>query len=175
MVNEKGVRQRWLAYIRGSIYVAGAAVIASAGCGSSSSAAADGGKDLQAFIGTWTATSGTVSLTCSGRVSTTQVTGNDVWQMGTTTDLVQPADSSSSGCIVLANVSGNTATALPNQACTLNMGGTVVDLTIAKYTFVVGASGTTAAETATGTGAVTTNGTTTNCTYSETAGYTKSQ
>lgn len=143
------------------------------GCGSANSAGPDGGKNLNVFIGTWTATSGTVTLTCAGQVTTAQVTGNDVWQMGTTSDLVQPADSSSSGCVLLANVSGNTATALPNQTCAVPMGTTTVNLTIAKYTFILASDGTTATESGSGPGTATTNGSTETCTYAETAMYTK--
>jgi hypothetical protein len=149
------------------------AVLFGVGCSSGSSAGPDGGKDLSSFIGTWTANSGTITLTCSGKVTTAQVTGNDVWQMGSTSDLLQPAAASSSGCVVLANVSGSTATGLPNQTCALPMGAMTVNLTIAMYTFVLGSNGTTATESASGSGSVTTNGSTGTCTYAETATYTK--
>lgn len=156
-------------------------ITAALGCSSSSlrgpdggsHGASDSGRDLNAFIGTWTANSGTITLTCSGQITTAQVTGNDVWQIGTTSDLLQPADSSSSGCVVLANVSGDTATGLPNQTCALPTGGTTVDLTVTKYIFVLGSDGTAATETASGTGSVTNNGSTSTCSYAETATYIK--
>jgi hypothetical protein len=152
-----------------------AAAGALAGCGSvtaavNSDGGGDGGKDLTTFVGTWTLGSGTTTVTCAGVVTTSSVTGNVVWQAGTTSDLLQPADSTSSGCDLLANVSGHTAAALPNQTC--NKMGT--NLTISSYTFVVGASGTTATETASGTKTVNTGGVGATCTYSETATYTKS-
>ena len=139
-----------------------------AACGSvTSTVNSDGGKDLTGFLGTWTLVSGTTTVTCAGVATPSAVTGNVVWQAGTTSDLIQPADSSASGCDLLANVSGNTAAALPNQTC--NKMGT--DLTISSYTFAIGPSG--ATETANGTKTVSTSGVGATCTYSETATYTK--
>jgi hypothetical protein len=148
---------------------------AAAGCGSVTAASpdggglADGGSILQTFLGTWTLGSGTITLTCSGLNMFSQVSGNIVWQAGTSSDLMEPANSSSTGCLLLASASGKTATALPNQTC--NKGG--MDLTLTGYMFVVGASGMTATETGNGTEAVTTGGVGTSCTYAETATYTK--
>src|SRR6185312_4784348 len=158
----------------------GLAVFFQASCGSGNGASAcssgsDGGKDTCQFIGTWPVSSGTIALTCGGQVTTGQVTGDDVWQTGTTSDLLQPADSSAAGCVLLANVAGDIATALPNQVCTITMGTETVKLTIATYTFMLGNNnGTTATENASGTGTVTVNGTSETCTYTETATYTKS-
>jgi hypothetical protein len=149
-----------------------------AGCGSGNGTTncvempADGGKDLCAFVGTWTATSGTVALTCAGSPSTSQVTGTDVWQLGTTSDLIQPA-SSGGGCALLADVSGKTATALPNQSCSMSMGSETVNLTISTYTFVLGSGDTTATEMASGTGIASSSGVSETCTYTEMATYTK--
>jgi len=148
---------------------------AAAGCGSVTSASpdgggpADGGNILQTFLGTWTLGSGTITLTCSGLNMVSAVSGNIVWQAGTTSDLMEPANSSSTGCVLLASASGRTATALPNQTC--GKGG--MDVTLTGYTFVVGASGMTATETGNGTETVTTGGVGTSCTYAETATYTK--
>lgn len=146
-----------------------AALIAVAGCGSASSAndaGNAGGKDLQAFIGTWIPMpSSEITLTCAGQTMNDQVTDNATWQMGVTSDLVQPPDAS--GCTLLANVSGKIATGLPNQKCNQ----ATFNLSISSYSFSVGADGTTANESATGT-AMATNGA--SCTYSERATYTKS-
>jgi hypothetical protein len=133
---------------------------------------ADGGKDLCAFIGTWTAKSGTATLNCAGTPSTSQVTGDTVWQRGTTSDLIQPA-SSGGGCALLANVSGNTATGLPNQTCSMSSGSDTINLTLSTYTFVLGSDHTTATEMGSGTGVVSGGGTSLSCTYSETATYSK--
>jgi hypothetical protein len=152
-----------------------------AGCGSVSPARIDGGPTaadgppnsgsvLQTFLGTWTLGSGTITLTCSGLNMVNPVTGNIVWQAGTSSDLMEPANSSSTGCVLLASASGKTATASPNQTC--NKGG--MDLMLTGYTFVVGAGGTTATETGNGTETITTGGVGTSCTYAETATYTKS-
>lgn len=157
-------------------FVAMAACGVLAGCGSvTSTANSDGGmdvagKDLQTFIGTWTLVSGTTMQTCAGVAMTEQVTMNVVWQAGTSSDLMQPADSAASGCVLLANVSGGTATASPNQTCS-KMG---TNLTISMYTFTVGESGTSATESSSGTKTLTTAGVGTTCTYTETATYTKS-
>jgi hypothetical protein len=148
-----------------------------AGCGSGSDTTCvdmtgDGGKNLCAFIGTWTATSGTITLNCAGTPSTSQLTSTDVWQAGATSDLIQPA-SSGGGCALLANVSGNTATALPNQSCSMLSGSETVNLTLATYTFMLGSTDTTATETASGTAIVSRSGSTETCTYTEMGAYTK--
>ena len=149
-----------------------------AGCGSGNGTntcvemPGDGGKNLCAFVGTWTAKSGTITLTCAGTPSTSQVTEPDVWQAGTTSDLIQPA-SSGGGCALLADVSGNTATALPNQTCSTSSGSETVNLTISTYTFVLDSGDTTATEMASGTGAVSASGINETCSYAEMATYTK--
>jgi hypothetical protein len=153
-----------------AVWVAMGASAIGVGCGSVTSMGnPDAGKDLAALVGSWTLGSGTITLTCSGLVTTSAVSGNEMWQLGTSSDLMQPAGSSSSGCVLLANVSGKTATALPNQSCS-KMG---VALTLTAYTFVVGSSGT-ATETASGTETVNMGGAGTTCSYAETATFTKS-
>ena len=150
----------------------------SAGCGSDGLSAdggngpggGDGGKNVQLFIGTWHTTSGTETLTCAGQAMSSSV-DDTIWQMGTTSDLMQPVDSS--GCPFLANVSGNTATALPGQSCTQTMSGVTLKLTLTSYTFTVAASGTTATDQGSGNAVLTTGGTPVNCGFSESASYTK--
>jgi hypothetical protein len=180
MIDSKLGRRRPATGNQIAAFLALAACGVLAGCGSvTSTANSDGGvdggvdvarKDLQTFIGTWTLGSGTTTLTCSGVVTTEQVTKNVVWQTGTTSDLMQPADSAASGCDLLANASGKIATASPNQTCS-KMG---TDLTISMYTFTVGSNGTSATESSSGTKTVSTAGVGTTCTYTETATYTKS-
>jgi hypothetical protein len=171
MIDSKLGRRRSGARRQIAACVAMAASAVGAGCGSvTSMGSADAGKDLAAFVGSWTLGSGTITLTCAGLVTTSPVSGNEMWQLGTSSDLMQPAGSSSSGCLLLANVSGKTATALPNQSCS-KMG---VDLTLTAYTFVVGSSGTTASETASGTETLNMGGAGPTCSYAETATFTRS-
>ena len=159
--------------------VASLLALGSAGCGSGGLATGDagenggngdGGKNLSLFIGTWQPTSGSETVTCAGQAQTDTITDNTVWQMGTSSDLVQPPDSS--GCSLLANVSGNTATALPHQSCTQTMTGLTLTLTVTSYTFTVAAGGTTATEMASGT-AVTSGTASLTCTVTESAMYKK--
>jgi hypothetical protein len=140
------------------------------GDGGENGGTGDGGKNLSLFIGTWQPTSGSETVNCAGQPQTDAITDNTIWQMGTTSDLVQPPDSS--GCPLLANVSGSTATALPHQSCTQSMSGLTLTLTITSYTFTVAASGTTATETASGT-AVTSGTAAVSCTVTESAMYKK--
>jgi hypothetical protein len=176
MIDPRRARQRMAtgSQIAALLAMAAAGLLAASGCGSVTAAGSDGGPGgdgsiLQTFLGTWTLSSGTITLTCSGLNMVSQVSGNIVWQVGTTSDLMEPADSSSTGCVLLANASGKTATALPNQTC--SKGG--VDLTLTGYTFVLGSTGTTATETGNGNETVTTGGVGTTCTYAESATYTK--
>jgi hypothetical protein len=161
--------------------VAGLVGSMSAGCGGSEGLASDaatdgggrgdsGGKNPQLFIGTWQPTSGTETLNCAGQVQTSPVTDNTIWQAGTTSDLLQPPDSS--GCPFLANVSGNTAIGVPGQSCSQTMNGTTLTLTVTSYSFTVGASGTTATEAGSG-NAVATAPISISCTFTETATYSK--
>jgi hypothetical protein len=150
-------------------------LLAMSGCGDSAALPQDSGvsagKGLEVFLGTWVPTSSSIALNCAGQVSTAQVTQSAVWQIGTTSDLMQPPDSS--GCPLLANTSGRTATGLPNQQCTESMSGLVLILTLSSYTFVVDATGTTATEVAVGSALVMSASTTTSCSYAETARYSK--
>jgi len=182
-MGQGNARSRSLGALRGAlrgpaIVVAALVASVSAGCGSDGLSAdggngpggGDGGKNLQLFIGTWHTTSGMQTLTCAGQPQSSSV-GDTIWQMGTTSDLMQPVDSS--GCPFLANVSGNTATALPGQSCTQTMTGVTLKLTVTSYTFTVAASGTTATDQGSGNAVLTTGGTSLNCGFSESASYTK--
>lgn len=99
------------------------------------------------------------------------ITGNLTWAAGTTSDLTETKASST--CALNADVSGSTATALPNQPCMQTESGIPVTINFTSYTFVLGADGQTATETASGTGTATEAGQKITCTYSETASYTK--
>jgi hypothetical protein len=129
----------------------------SSGAASGSSGASSGAttSNLAAFLGTWQLTSGDQDLSnCTNpnadgdtlEPTTIQI----VFTMGTTSDLVgtyQGQDSS--GCSFKVNVSGNVATALPNQTCT-EVGTSETDLlSLASYSFTL--SGTASDEAANGT------------------------
>jgi hypothetical protein len=140
-------------------------------CGSDGSARkTDAAAVVQPFLGTWTPTSGAIALNCGGTITSDRATDTTKWVAGTTSDLVQPADSS--GCSLRANVSGNTATLLPGQMCTQQTNGSSLTIALSTYTFTVASDGKTASEQASGT-AVLTGATTADCTYNATVSYTK--
>ncbi len=136
--------------------------------------------DTAPFLGTWTADSGTLTLTCRGiDPSSTDVTGTqEVWAEGTDTDLVHPGFQGD--CEFTANVSDRTATGLPGQTCTAN--GTDSSsgdsysqmLSFDSYEFVVSRDGQTATESFYGTDTYTdlTQNITLTCTFEQTASYT---
>lgn len=147
-----------------------------AACGSSG-----GGKDTAKFVGVWSPASGTSTETCPGGSGTTtsQVTDTETWATGTTSDLVQTIPGTS--CVFHANISGSTATGVANQTCTVNTAATATSdsftdvLGFTSYSFVVMPDGMTASENYSGTDMETDNtiGATGNCTFTQTANYTK--
>jgi hypothetical protein len=94
--------------------------------------------------------------------------------MGTSSDLVQTLSGSS--CVLHANVTGSTASAVGPQVCTVTgtdaqSGDPITETaTITAYTFVVSPDGLTATENASGTATVTDNaqGLSVTCSFSET-------
>ena len=131
----------------------------------------DKGDDLGRFIGTWQATSGTWTAVCQGYPSTGTVTGNVVWSAGIGSDLVQ---TDASGCSIMADVRGATASGAPSTSCTGPDGaGGVQTVTFASYTFVVSPDGHTASENSSGQITVIEQGVTIPCTMNETASYQK--
>ncbi len=146
----------------------------SLGCGGSSDGVGGDAGILQIFIGTWHATADSETVTCLGQSMTDTTVTDTSWEKGTTSDIVQPKDSS--GCELLANTSGRTATGLSNQTCTSTMGGETTSLTLTSYTFVVTDDGTRATENGTGTAVVTaTGGPPVSCTFTQSASYTKTR
>lgn len=147
----------------------------SLGCGGSSGLGSGDAGILQIFIGTWHPTTGSQTVTCAGQAMTDTNISDTIWQQGTTSDIVQPPDSSS-GCALLANTSGRIATALPNQSCSQTMSGETLRLTVTSYTFTVADSpGTTATEAGTGSAVLTTGGQSVTCSFTESASYTKTR
>jgi len=107
-------------------------------------------RDYGRFVGTWRATSGTITTICPGYAPTTEpFTGTLTWSAGVSSDLVM-ADAS--GCVTQADVAGATATGLPGQTCSSSDGaGGVYTASLTGYTFVVSPDGHTATENSSGT------------------------
>jgi hypothetical protein len=98
------------------------------------------GTNVQPFLGTWAVASGNSSLTTgtgSGQQTTpggttTPVQGYSIiFAHGTTSDL---ASLDNVGCRLLWSVSGATATAEPNQSCTVTFSGSTSTFTIGTGT-----------------------------------------
>jgi hypothetical protein len=139
----------------------------------------DAAKNLGRFIGIWSPTSGTFTMTCNGSTSTGQVTDNVTWAMGATSDLVQALGGSS--CVLRANVMAGTATIPSAQTCRVSgvdpsSGDSITDrYEFTAYTFVLSADALTANENLSGTLTETddTLGLSVNCTFTQTASYQK--
>jgi hypothetical protein len=134
-------------------------------------------KDLSHFIGVWSVASGTFTITCAGTPSTSQVTGTETWATSSTSDLVETIPGTT--CVFHADVSANTATGLSSQLCTINgtdpaYGTSYTEiLTFVAYNFVVSPDGKTATENFSGNATYTESGSTQNCSFTQTASYTK--
>jgi hypothetical protein len=133
-----------------------------------------------AFLGTWTATSGTLTITCPGTgvaPSSTDVTGDtETWTAGSGTDLVLNGVDGS--CNLTANVSGRTATGSPGQSCTDSGTSDAGDsysevLAFEHGTFVISSDRTTATQTLSGEDVYTdhTKNVTLDCVFTESATY----
>ena len=146
-----------------------------AACGSS------GGKDTSKFVGTWSPASGTFTENCPGGDGTTTqlVTGNVMWTASTTSDIVQTVPGTT--CLLHADISADTATSAASSSCTISTSATATSdsftdvISITSYTFVISPDGKTATENFSGTDAETdnTSNATGNCTFTQTASYTK--
>lgn len=140
--------------------------LALAGCGSGGGSDP---KELDRFIGTWFPTSGGVVLVCGGQTSTADVTGDDEWTKGTSSDLFQ-----TQGCQFEANVSGDVATAPAGQTCaTTDQTGAPGTITFVTYSFTLGAGNSTATENVTGTAVFMDTTGTASCTLTENATYSR--
>lgn len=82
-------------------------LVTSVGCGAPPDPAAP-------FIGTWMFSGGTLTMTCKGPPSVSQLMGNLTIKAGVSSALTVLDDS---GCNVNYAISGNTATAVPGQSC----------------------------------------------------------
>jgi hypothetical protein len=145
-----------------------------AACGSSG-----GGKDINQFVGIWGQPSGTSTLSCTGlSPMTVQVTDTETWATSSSSDLVQTINEFNPPCVFHADVSGETATGVSNQSCQDTeddgAGSTyTATLMISVYKFVVASDDMTAAESFSGTATVVDQGTTFNCTFTQTVSYSK--
>ena len=143
-----------------------ASLLTAGACGGGSD-----GKDLAAFVGVWTPTSGSVTYTCAGQSFASPSTAL-TWADSASSDLIQTIPGSS--CVMHADVSANTATETGTQTCVVqtsnDYGDAITDtFSFTAYTFVVGADQTTATENYSGTVLETDNtaGSSTTCTMSE--------
>jgi hypothetical protein len=136
-----------------------------------------GGGNVNKFVGVWAPSSGTFTVTCAGQSSTSQVTDTVTWASGTTSDLVQTVPGTS--CVFHADVTALTATGVPGQTCSVestNGGDSITDrLAFTAYTFSLSADGLTGNESYSGTDMETDNttGQSINCTFTQTAQYSK--
>jgi hypothetical protein len=135
------------------------------GCGSSGS-----GGEVTKFAGIWHPSSGTVTLICPTGTTTVTVTDNLTWTKGASSDLVQT--SAGTSCVLNADITGGTATALPSQSCT-ETGTLTLVINLSAYTFSLGADGQTATESTSGSAVESEAGASQTCTYSESAIYSK--
>jgi len=132
----------------------------------------DKGEDLGRFVGTWQATSGTGTVVCPGYAPLTgAVDGNIVWSTGVGSDLVA---TDASGCAIIVDVQGSTASGVPSKGCTMPDGaGGVQTITVTAYTFVLSPDGQTATENESGNINDVLDGATLLCTFNSTASYRK--
>lgn len=134
-----------------------------------------GGGGIAKIKGTWQPTSYTSTVNCGAVGSSVDNVGsNIVWSMGTTSDLIQTEAGST--CVLLADVTGYTASAIPGQTCLqTDADGDSINISLTSYSFSLSADFQTANESGSGSALVTlaaTGGTGT-CTYSLTAAYHK--
>jgi len=148
------------------------------GCGSGSNEDSGKEKNVNTFVGVWSATSGTTTTTCPGQgPSVDQVTDPETWAAGSTSDLVQTLLGSS--CVFHANITATTATGVAGQSCTITTtesGDSVTEvINFSSYTFSLSADHATANENFSGTVVITNNtaGNTVNCAFTQTASYSK--
>jgi hypothetical protein len=109
-------------------------VLAVASCGSSGSGGSTP-SDLDRFLGTWTISAGMLKASCVGIPAiTTTLMGEQTVQKGGDADLafnVQPK------CRILLDAMGDTATARPQQTCTISAGGAEIPATVTGGTLTV--------------------------------------
>ena len=131
------------------------------------------GDNLGRFVGTWRATSGTVTTFCPGYASFTDpVTGNLVWSSGVSSDLI--STDPNSACAIMADVNGATASGVPGQSCTGPDGiGGMSTVTFDGYTFVISADGQTATENMSGHVTYVVEGASLVCSFNQSGSYQK--
>ena len=131
----------------------------------------DKGDDLGRFVGTWRATAGTLTTVCPGYApSTDPVTEGITWSLGVSSDLV----TTGTGCAIMADVAGSTATGALGLACSSTVSdGVVAMFTVTSYTFVISPDGHTATENESAGVTFVVDGATIPCTANQTASYQK--
>ena len=142
-------------------------VLALSACG------AEDRDHLGRFVGTWRATSGTVTTICPGyQPFTDPVSGNLVWSSGVSSDLI--STDLNGACAMMADVNGATASGVPGQSCTGPDGiGGLSTVTFVGYTFVISADGHTATENMSGHVTYVVEGASIVCSFNQSASYQK--
>jgi len=141
-------------------------VLALSACGG------DAGGGFDGFVGTWKPTSGTGTTVCPGYGTfTAPATGSIVWSTGVSSDLVM---TDPTGCVMLADVRGSTATGFPGQTCTASDGvGGVSTASFSGYTFIISPDGRNATENASATVTLVDQGASVICSGTSTISYQK--
>jgi hypothetical protein len=126
----------------------------------------------QAFIGSWSPTTGNQTVNCPGSMPSSQAVTDTLTFTspggGTTLEVA------SQDCVFTALASGNTASESPaNQTCVVTYQNTDVVLTYSSYTFTLSIDPAEATLSGQGTLKGTVNGTAYNCTFTESAQYLK--
>jgi hypothetical protein len=148
-------------------------LIGLAACGGGGSS----GASVATFIGTWSVTSGTYTLTCpDSSPQPSQISDPVTWTSGTNSALEQTLPGTS--CVLHANISGSVAMGLPRQTCSVDStlgGGAVTEmLSFTTYSFTVADDGLTAQASFSGIDMVAdATGSTSTCTFAQAASYAK--
>jgi len=149
----------------------GSFLLALGACGGGSS----GGAGIAKIKGTWQPTTYLATVDCGANGSVSENVGSNVmWSMGTTSDLIQT--DTSSNCVIHADVTGYTASAIAGQTCLIpNDGsGDSINISLSSYTFSLSADYQTAQESGSGSALVTfANGASATCVYQLQAAYHK--
>src|ERR1700759_278801 len=127
--------------------VLGSMVLALGACGSSSG----GGGGVSKIKGTWQPTTYLATIDCGANGSVSENVGSNVmWGTGTTADLIQTE--TGSNCVIYADVTGYTASAVAGQTCLIpddGMGDSI-NISLSSYTFSLSADYQTATEAGSG-------------------------
>ncbi len=129
------------------------------------------GAGMSNFEGTWSYTSGNVTVTCPGAPSqTSALSGDETLAAAASGSGLEITDSG--GCNVSLTVSGSSATAGAGQTCSITGSGVTGTATLQSWTFTT-SDGKTATESMSASVSATVNGQPITCTVTETGALTK--